>query len=138
MIGARSFRRLWLVRIVIAASATLACSIASAQNASAQSDGEVQKDSPEAAVVRGGIVFRTYCVLCHGASGEGNGRTARMYNPRPANLVKSQHNDAYKEQIVRRGGEGMGRSPFMPPWGEQLTDEQITDLVQFMKSISRP
>lgn len=104
----------------------------------AQGTDEIQKDSAEAAVVRGGIVFRTYCVLCHGATGEGNGRTARMYNPRPANLVKSQHNDAYKEQIVRRGGEGMGRSPFMPPWGEQLTDEQIADLVQFLKSISRP
>lgn len=122
-----------LTRLAVAVIATLACSAAGAQN-----DGEVQKDSPEAAVVRGGIVFRTYCVLCHGATGEGNGRTARMYNPRPANLVKSQHNEAYKEQIIRRGGEGMGRSPFMPPWGEQLTDEQISDLVQFLKSISRP
>jgi mono/diheme cytochrome c family protein len=103
-----------------------------------QGTDEIQKGSAEAAVVRGGIVFRTYCVLCHGATGEGNGRTARMYNPRPANLVKSQHNDAYKEQIIRRGGEGMGRSPFMPPWGEQLTDEQIADLIQFLKSISRP
>lgn len=104
----------------------------------AQGTGELQKDSAEAAVVRGGIVFRTYCVLCHGATGEGNGRTARMYNPRPANLVKSPHNEAYKEQIIRRGGEGMGRSPFMPPWGEQLTDEQIGDLVLFLNSISRP
>lgn len=122
-----------LRRAACAFTVALACTMACAQG-----DGEVQKDSPEAAVVRGGIVFRTYCVLCHGASGEGNGRTARMYNPRPANLVKSQHNDAYKEQIIRRGGEGMGRSPFMPPWGEQLTDEQISDLGQFLKSISRP
>ncbi len=127
-IAIRGFRRSGLALV-----ATLACSVAIAQGS-----GEIQKDSAEAAVVRGGIVFRTYCVLCHGATGEGNGRTARMYNPRPANLVTSRHNDAYKEQIIRRGGEGMGRSPFMPPWGEQLTDEQIVDLGQYLKSISRP
>lgn len=99
---------------------------------------ELRKDSDEASIVRGGIVFRTYCVLCHGAHGDGNGRTARMYNPRPANLTRSPYNDEYKELIIRRGGEGIGRSPFMPPWGEQLTDEQIRDVIAYLRSIKQP
>jgi len=67
--------------------------------------------------VRGSIVFRTYCMLCHGPHADGKGRAARNYNPPPANLTVSAASDAYKEMIIRKGGEAMGRSPFMPPWG---------------------
>lgn len=97
----------------------------------------VQRDTEEAAVVRGGIVFRTYCVLCHGSEGKGDGRAARMYTPPPANLTLSPFNDAYKELIIRRGGVGVGRSAYMPPWGDELSDEQIRDLVSFLRELRR-
>ncbi len=45
--------------------------------------------------VRGSIVFKTYCVLCHGTKANGNGRAARNYNPRPANLTISTVSDQY-------------------------------------------
>jgi len=94
------------------------------------------KDSVEASVLRGNIVFRNYCVLCHGLDADGQGRAARMYNPKPANLRESMVSDAYKERIVRQGGKRMGRSEFMPPWGEELTDEQIVDVVRYLRSIA--
>jgi mono/diheme cytochrome c family protein len=84
---------------------------------------------------RGGIVFMHYCVTCHGITADGNGRSAKLYNPKPANLVKSDKNDQYKELIVRRGGGAIGRSNFMPPWGEELTNEQVVDVVAFLRSI---
>jgi mono/diheme cytochrome c family protein len=90
---------------------------------------EVYKD------VRGYIVFKTNCVLCHGIHAEGDGRAARNYNPRPANLRLSDKNDQYKELIIRNGGAAMGRSPFMPPWGQELTDEQIRDVVYYLSVI---
>jgi mono/diheme cytochrome c family protein len=93
------------------------------------------KNTPEAAIYRGGIVFQNYCILCHGVKADGNGRAARLYNPRPANLVMSDKNDQYKELIIRRGGAMLGRSQFMPPWGEELTDEQISDVIAFLRSI---
>lgn len=95
------------------------------------------RDSGDAAVVRGGIVYRTYCVLCHGAAGKGDGRAAKMYTPRPANLTISPFNDAYKEMIVRGGGASVGRSSFMPPWGDELTDEQIKDLIAFLRELRK-
>lgn len=95
------------------------------------------RDSTDAAVVRGGIVFRTYCVLCHGAAGKGDGRAAKMYTPRPANLTISPFNDAYKEMIIRGGGASVGRSSFMPPWGDELTDEQIQDLIAFLRELRK-
>ena len=95
------------------------------------------RDTENASVVRGGIVYRTYCVLCHGSEGKGDGRAARMYMPKPANLTVSPFNDAYKELIIRRGGAGVGRSAFMPPWGDELSDEQIHDLVSFLRELRK-
>lgn len=86
--------------------------------------------------VRGAIVFKTYCVLCHGARGDGKGRTAQHYNPPPANLTLSQASDEYKELIIRKGGAALGRSQFMPPWEAELTGEQIQDVVFYLKVIN--
>ena len=71
------------------------------------------------------------------STGAGNGRAARLYTPRPANLVLSDKNAAYKDLIIRNGGAALGRSPYMPPWGEELTEEQLTDLVNFLGSIAK-
>jgi mono/diheme cytochrome c family protein len=98
---------------------------------------EIPRDSSDAAVIRGGIAFRTYCVLCHGANGKGDGRAARMYTPRPANLTISPFNDTYKEMIIRGGGASVGRSPYMPPWGDELSEEQIHDLVAFLRELRK-
>jgi mono/diheme cytochrome c family protein len=94
------------------------------------------RDSNDAAVFRGGLVFANYCVTCHGINADGNGRAARLYNPRPANLRTSDKNNAYIGLIVKLGGEAMGRSQFMPPWGAELTDEQMHDLVAYIRSIN--
>ena len=94
-----------------------------------QGPGEKYKD------VRGYLVFKTYCVLCHGIYADGNGRAAKNYNPRPANLSRSDKSDKYKEMIIRNGGGAMGRSAFMPPWGQELTDEQIHDVVYYLSVI---
>ncbi len=92
-------------------------------------------NTPEAEIFRGNIVFNNYCVLCHGIKADGTGRAAKLYRPRPANLVLSDKNDQYKELIVRQGGAALGRSEFMPPWGNELTDEQITDVIGYLRSI---
>jgi mono/diheme cytochrome c family protein len=81
-------------------------------------------------------VYANYCVTCHGINADGNGRAARLHTPRPANLRASDKNDSYIGLIVRKGGEPLGRSPGMPPWGEELTDEQISDVVAFVRSVN--
>ena len=92
------------------------------------------RDSTDAAAFRGGLVYANYCVTCHGMNADGNGRAARLYDPRPANLRATDKNDAYLALIVQVGGEKLGRSTKMPPWGEELTDEQIRDVVAFVRS----
>jgi len=118
-----------------------ACALLALAGASASAQQVPQgpllpRDSADAAAFRGGLVYANYCVTCHGMNADGNGRAARLYDPRPANLRASDKNDAYLALIVRMGGEKLGRWPKMPPWGEELTDEQIRDLVAFVRSVN--
>jgi len=93
------------------------------------------KDTLEASVLRGRLVFQNYCVLCHGAEGKGDGRAAKLHTPKPFNLTTSAAPREYIAQILRKGGEAMNRGKGMPPWGEQLTDEQINDTLNYLYSI---
>ncbi len=81
-------------------------------------------------VVRGGIVFKTYCTLCHGPRGDGTARAAKLYGKR--NLQIQPRDAAYYEQIIRKGGAAVGRSEFMPPWEGELSEEQISDVVAYL------
>ena len=122
----------------IAALCVLAAgAAAAAQPAPAvpQAGALLPRDSKDAAVFRGGLVYASYCVTCHGINADGNGRAARLYTPRPANLRATDKNDDYIELIVRKGGEAIGRSGKMPPWEEELTNEQIHDVRTFIRSI---
>lgn len=94
------------------------------------------RDGPDAATFRGSLVFFNYCATCHGPNADGNGRAAKLYDPRPANLRASDKNAAYMKLIIRGGGKAIGRSEFMPPWGQELTDEQISDVTDYLQSIN--
>ncbi|MCF6257908.1 MAG: c-type cytochrome, partial [Gammaproteobacteria bacterium] len=83
---------------------------------------------------RGEVVFKTNCILCHGIKADGKGRAAKLYNPPPANLTKSDKNDDYKTMIITYGGQTMGRSQIMPPWGDQLSEQEITDVVAYLRT----
>lgn len=95
------------------------------------------RDGEDAARFRGSLVFFNYCVTCHGPNADGQGRAAKLYDPKPANLRASDKNAQYMKLIIRLGGKAMARSEFMPPWGEELTDEQIGDVTAYLQSINQ-
>lgn len=126
-----------LLRATRAVLAALAFAAAGGWAAESAPQGALlPKDSTDAAVFRGGLVFANYCVTCHGINADGNGRAARLYTPRPANLRTSDKNDDYLGLIIRKGGGSIGRSEFMPTWEAELTEEQIRDLVAYLRSIN--
>lgn len=95
------------------------------------------KDTLEASVIRGQVVYQNYCTLCHGAEGKGDGRAARLHVPPPFDLTQSVAPRDYIEQVIREGGEALNRGKGMPPWGDQLTNEQIADLLNYLHSIRK-
>ncbi len=81
-------------------------------------------------------LFEHRCSLCHGQYGEGDGRMARIIkNPPPADLTASRLPDDYLLQIIRDGGEGVQRSPQMPPWGDQLSEAELNSILLYLKAI---
>jgi len=84
---------------------------------------------------RGEAVFKQNCMLCHGVRGDGNGRAGRLSHPPPADLTRSDKDDVYKTKIIRSGGAAIGRSPNMPPWGGQLSETEIQDVVRFLATL---
>jgi mono/diheme cytochrome c family protein len=85
---------------------------------------------------RGRALFDTYCVLCHGSSGKGDGRAATLQKVRPSDLTASARSDDYKVQIISNGGASMNRSQSMPPWKTVLSQQQIADVVVYLRGIA--
>lgn len=86
-------------------------------------------------VQRGEAVFKANCILCHGVEANGKGRASKLFNPPPADLTRSDKNDDYKKMIIRFGGGAMGRSEAMPVWGGQLSDQEIDDVVDYLRRV---
>lgn len=80
--------------------------------------------------VRGGIVFKNYCVLCHGEKGDGQSRASKLYPSTHLN-IRSLDNAQF-EAVIRNGGTAAGLSAYMPPWGEELSEEQINDVIIYL------
>lgn len=102
--------------------------------ADSRNDVKAAQSSPPS--IRGGIVFKNYCILCHGQRGDGNARSTKLYGL--ANLRIKPASSEYYANIIRLGGEKLGKSEFMPPWQNELTEEQINDVVGYLSVVSNP
>jgi cytochrome c oxidase cbb3-type subunit 3 len=86
----------------------------------------------------GRAIFLGRCALCHGKKGKGDGKMARIIkNPPPFNLTQSRIDGQYLRDIISKGGEAMGRSPKMPPWGKDLNDKEIESVIIYLKTLRK-
>jgi len=86
----------------------------------------------------GATLFKSNCVACHGAGGKGDGPSGRLLPTRPANLTLSKAPDEYLKLIISEGGDAMGRSASMPPWGSTLTSTGIESLILHINTLRPP
>jgi mono/diheme cytochrome c family protein len=90
---------------------------------------------------RGGALYRERCLLCHGGQGEGWDWSKKVETP-PVPVpdlaqVAPDRSDQYLFDVVKEGGEAVGMTRFMPPFGFQLTDDQVWDLVAYMRALAK-
>lgn len=105
---------------------------AGAANASAQ--------PPERAAAN----FQTYCAVCHGSAGRPDPDSAmvKALGVVPANFSDALFNsrepagDFY--MVIKHGGAALGLSEQMPAFGDSLSDEEITGLVAYVKTLAGP
>jgi mono/diheme cytochrome c family protein len=91
------------------------------------------RGNPEA----GKKIFTQNCVVCHGVEGKGDGPASAGLNPKPANFGDPARQLAMTEakqvNIVTKGGAAEKLSPIMPSFGDALTDQQIRDVVAYVR-----
>jgi len=84
--------------------------------------------------------YTTSCSGCHGESVKGDGPAAASLPVKPANhadcATMSQLSDKFLFEIISKGGQAVGKSPFMPAWGNQLKEQQVRDVIAYIRSLA--
>ena len=92
-------------------------------------------------------LYVSYCLLCHGISGKGDGPLSMKIGITPADLTTTIRSRS--ETILRKIITGEGRqtitgrdrhniiSDVMPEWREFFTDDQVTALIAYLRFLSR-
>lgn len=90
---------------------------------------------------KGKDIYAKSCATCHGPAGKGDGAAATALNPKPTNLADkaamSKLDDAALSNIIAKGGAAVGKSPLMPPFSSQLKDQDIKDVITYIRSLAK-
>jgi mono/diheme cytochrome c family protein len=84
----------------------------------------------------GAKVYKRYCSGCHGEDGRGGAHT---FMPHIGNLTKKDYiefiPDGFLFTVIAEGGVAVGKSGYMPAWRGTLSDQDIKDVIAFVRSL---
>ena len=90
----------------------------------------------------GRVLYRHYCLTCHGEEGQGDGFNAYNLDPKPRDLsdpaFQAKSSDEDLAAVIRSGGGVAGLSTGMPPWGRTLSERKIRNIVDYLRSLTPP
>jgi len=79
-------------------------------------------------------LFNTYCVVCHGPKGKGDGVAGASLTPRPTNLttaeVQSQTDGAIYWKMME------GRAP-MASYKDLISEENVWELINYLRTLKK-
>ena len=84
-------------------------------------------------------VHKANCAKCHGPGGKGDGPAGKLLKTKPADwtdkakMSKLSDNDLFN--VIKHGGKAVGKSALMPAWKDKLSDDQIYDVIAFIRSL---
>lgn len=105
---------------------------------------ENQCTPPAAAELRGDAgngqsLHAEHCAACHGASGRSEVVVMHM-DETPEDQSDPEYMktlpDVYLYLAICKGGEGVGKSYVMSPWGDYFSHQEITDMIAWIRSFS--
>jgi mono/diheme cytochrome c family protein len=97
------------------------------------------------AVATGHKLFKDEgCPQCHGFGGKGDGYLLGMLKE-PVQMhdwtdaaAMQKLDDEYLFEITKKGGEPLGKNKVMLKYGHKLSDQQIRDIVAYIRSLAAP
>jgi mono/diheme cytochrome c family protein len=91
---------------------------------------------------RGAARYQMFCASCHGPTGAGDGPAGQTLQPRPAHHNDGAYMNALSNEhlfkVIKEGGASVGKSPLMAPWGGALSDDQIRDVIAYIRTLAKP
>jgi len=100
--------------------------------------------SKQGDVKKGKRIYEQFCVPCHGIEGKGDGTRGRIehFDPMPRNHANGEYMNKRPQQelfeVIKNGGFSKNFSHIMPPWKTILTDDEIWDVLTYVRSIAEP
>ncbi|SFD05700.1 cytochrome c oxidase cbb3-type subunit 3 [Cupriavidus sp. OV038] len=86
-------------------------------------------------------LYNTYCVQCHGVNRDGNGVNSRdmAVKPRDHTDTKAMGDtpDETLLKAIKGGGLAVGKSVLMPKWEGLLTDDDMKEMVSYLRFVSK-
>lgn len=86
----------------------------------------------------GKVLFAGKCIPCHGPQGKGDGPYSLSEGIRPRDLsmgaLLSIRTDEFLYGVIKNGGASVGLSEVMPPFGVSMSDEEMKNVVQYVRS----
>ncbi len=131
-------------RVFALAAAALAAAVGSAvvggAFAAAPPAGPKLTISKKGDVKKGRETFQTMCSPCHGPNGHGDGPSAAALDPKPRNLARPGYvaslSDEHIVKLLKGGGAAVGLSPLMPPLGAAMTEQQLADVIAYVRTLA--
>jgi mono/diheme cytochrome c family protein len=85
----------------------------------------------------GEAIFLRYCQGCHGPDGRGGGKG---FMPHVGPLARKGYieilPDEYLAEVIAEGGLAAGKSAYMPSWKTTLTQQEIADVIAFIRTFA--
>ena len=97
-----------------------------------------QAATPES-LTNGAALYKRQCVMCHGATGQGDGPAAKSLKGKLPNLADkatmSKLTDEHIHEVITNGKKTeIGN---MPALGKRLKPEEITDIVNHVRTLAK-
>ena len=91
---------------------------------------------------QGKRIFYDKCVWCHSDATPAGPSNRANLTPEPPLLndgnVLNPLNNGVIQNIVTLGGSAVGKSPMMPPWGNTLSENDVRDVIAYVRRIAQP
>ena len=84
---------------------------------------------------RGRRIYERYCIACHGVNGKGDGVMARVLSIKSADHTNAKEMAAFSNKELLKAVKE-GTEQFMPAWEEVLSDDDMEDVVGYIRLLS--
>ena len=85
--------------------------------------------------------YDTFCVKCHGPEGKGDGPAGATLATKPRNFtdcaLMGKMSDDMLFNVIKNGGASAGLSKDMQAWNTGFSDDEIHDLVAYVKTFCK-